>query len=907
MIKMSECNIPETYVKTEVGQTFRWETSEIANEGDQLLAKGQGMGLIAAKLQNANNSQQIIYYGISIPSDANVNGSEDLLHVYTDKTEALKIVKKFKKARFKAFKSRQEAVEFAVHGSDILTVTSPGMGENSETSSPLLGEKPSPFKGPKPQDLVRLRRLIERGDSVKFSSTVWENPRYLVSSGDTPAILQEGCRYNALHVAAMAKNAEICDLVLRTVGDVTFIQLLYGEDDVPSCQERARILVDLYLNTPCKGMNETPLHFAVKFGAVSVVETLLSYPQCDKYVRNKLGSTPKDVICGRVSKPSKELVRELEALLDDRFYVPVLRSEDNSMQPTVGEPFSPACPLVLKANPINPRMEIRAYAGPMGREEATTFRKKWKTPPRILRTPIRNVEMQQYTGSPIAHDVRLQDTEKGLERVGRDLAKQFRVGWNEYWPFLDTFTNLASWDGLQKLESYLRRRYHDAVVKPVREDKPTVIPSYCSTVQSSGDGAISPISDLCLAFRACSLSDNNLNKLTIRNKPKVTQTSCNRCSGDLNVPVEEENLHTIPNPGHSPFLYVEKSCQVFAKRISDFLSIIGRSSRFGETVFNVLKLEVRRLQDLICSFKEDTRFVSVDFNLLHSRIAMIVGYKLCELESEEMELVASGLKCIVSASRGLETFSDDEDSLNASYRSKQMVAEQQKKSESERGQVKCLAEHILNALEKHEDGPERVKTEDECIKVWGNAVECVCLRQNFARNTRKGSSLKRSRYVPPKGMDGVTRRLAFDIDGSSDKTDKESAEKVSDDEDDDFYTPPSSPEVARCESDDDGDMATPDEGVDVYIEGDAPSKLDVAVMQAIEGANISVLEFPNIYRWRHSVLLHSDQERAAWSSPSSRPKDQCRSLDRTRCVQVSTPPQAWHKITGPYSPMSPQR
>jgi hypothetical protein len=36
----------------------------------------------------------------------------------------------------------------------------------------------------------------------------------------------------------------------------------------------------------------------------------------------------------------------MENLLHDRFYVPVLRSEDNSVQAAVGEPFSPACPLV---------------------------------------------------------------------------------------------------------------------------------------------------------------------------------------------------------------------------------------------------------------------------------------------------------------------------------------------------------------------------------------------------------------------------------------------------------------------------------------------------------------------------------------------------------------------------------
>ena len=98
-------------------------------------------------------------------------------------------------------------------------------------------------------------------------------------------------------MAALAKNAEISDLVLRTVSDVTFLQLLYGEDDMSSCQDRVDILVDLYLNTPSKGTNETPLHFAVKFGAISVAEILLSHPQCDKYVRNKQGETPKDVSC----------------------------------------------------------------------------------------------------------------------------------------------------------------------------------------------------------------------------------------------------------------------------------------------------------------------------------------------------------------------------------------------------------------------------------------------------------------------------------------------------------------------------------------------------------------------------------------------------------------------------------
>jgi hypothetical protein len=74
---------------------------------------------------------------------------------------------------------------------------------------------------------------------------------------------------------------------------------------------------------------------------------------------------------------------------------------------------------VLKVDPLNPRMEIRAYAGPMDREKATVFRKQWKTPPRMPRTPNQNSCRQAYAGSPSCHAFRLLDVEKGLERVGR--------------------------------------------------------------------------------------------------------------------------------------------------------------------------------------------------------------------------------------------------------------------------------------------------------------------------------------------------------------------------------------------------------------------------------------------------------------------------------------------------------
>lgn len=91
------------------------------------------------------------------------------------------------------------------------------------------------------------------------------------------------------------------DLILQTVGDPSFSKLLYGGDETMSASklgspsDRAAILIDLYLNTPDKGMHETPLHFAAKFGAIHVVATLVSYPQCDWEPKNKFGQKPFDV------------------------------------------------------------------------------------------------------------------------------------------------------------------------------------------------------------------------------------------------------------------------------------------------------------------------------------------------------------------------------------------------------------------------------------------------------------------------------------------------------------------------------------------------------------------------------------------------------------------------------------
>lgn len=137
-----------------------------------------------------SNSTGTLYYGVYTPRE-----NKDYNYVpivYQDKAEALKIAKKNKKSRFKAFNLQTEAIEFSLYGSEYpnnnTTDNGPLVQKPVEMSS--VGEKASPFKGPKPQELIELRKAIEAGNYKLVKELIWQNPRYLVSSGDTPAILQ---------------------------------------------------------------------------------------------------------------------------------------------------------------------------------------------------------------------------------------------------------------------------------------------------------------------------------------------------------------------------------------------------------------------------------------------------------------------------------------------------------------------------------------------------------------------------------------------------------------------------------------------------------------------------------------------------------------------------------------------
>ncbi|CDQ72581.1 unnamed protein product [Oncorhynchus mykiss] len=328
-----------------------------------------------------------MFYGVC-PLWEDVLARNDRAHVYGDKKEALQAVKMMKGARFKAFANRDDAEKFAKGICDYypspskstpcVSPVKPGLVFCKDNvpvmeADTINRERANSFKSPRCQDLTaKLRKAVEKGDEVAFSDLVWSNPRYLIGSGDNPTVVQEGCRYNVMHVAAKENQPGVAQLLLETLENPDFMRLMYPDDLEAMLQKRIRYIIDLYLNTPDKAGFETPLHFACKFGCPEVVNVLCSHPDTDKNCKNKYDQKPSDVICERKNK-TQEVKQKICDYLEDRCYIPLLRATDNSSQPVIGAPWSPEpsetlthslAPRLIRS-PMDPVMSVRAFVGPL--------------------------------------------------------------------------------------------------------------------------------------------------------------------------------------------------------------------------------------------------------------------------------------------------------------------------------------------------------------------------------------------------------------------------------------------------------------------------------------------------------------------------------------------------------------
>lgn len=129
----------------------------------------------------------------------------DDAHVFTDKNKAFDLLKVHKEARLKVFKTSEDAHNYSQNGFELLSNSMTAASSKYKylhygshikyflllRTGPISGmvEK-SAYRGPKSQDLVLFRKLIEQNKVDAVVDTIWKNPRYLIGSGDTPTILK---------------------------------------------------------------------------------------------------------------------------------------------------------------------------------------------------------------------------------------------------------------------------------------------------------------------------------------------------------------------------------------------------------------------------------------------------------------------------------------------------------------------------------------------------------------------------------------------------------------------------------------------------------------------------------------------------------------------------------------------
>ncbi|XP_052860614.1 ankyrin repeat and LEM domain-containing protein 2 homolog [Anopheles cruzii] len=852
------------------------------------------------------------YYAVFIP-DRKADCSAK--SCYTDQTEALAVLKQHKNARFKGFASYEEAVNFYLNGPSDEAVKS------TTPTVPLKQKVVKPqFVTPVSQKLVAFRKLIEANNVSEVQATIQANPRYLISSGDTPTILKEGPRYNALHIAAIEGREEICRLVLQAISSPAYIELLHGQRS-PATNEVSAILLDMYLNMPDKSRNETPLHFAAKHGSVGVVKELMAYLQC-KVSHNADGMLPRDIICSRAKAVNNtpEIRQAIHELLEERFFVPVLRSDDESVPPIVGEPFTTANPPKLETdNVISSRREIKAYAGPMDRDKALLFFKRWRTPPRLIpQSPcVRSMESPKPTGfhrkinsstprkiqqrrlfgnssldiggqerdvdllstklerltiddldnngnhwnqcdrellddseasdessffnvsfmcdesqelyelsnvveSPSCRErtIRLHDIAKGLETIGRTLALQRNVGWREHWGFLDEFCNLASADGLQKLDAYLAERSSEQRKKS--------------------------------------------EKLSMQVNTSINTEGKTHLEEDKTTITKDERSKVS-----NSYLCLLKSLQVFAIRFSKYFtepwSNCSKPNWLSEGA--IVKV-IAKLDTMVENYRQDIVFHGINFSKVHSLFAYMTMTYILQASDPAFGKVKEMLSHFDTCAQSGNDYGSD--SLVCIFNGLTFYMKNTK---------------LVQPIDLHN------QTEQDCRIMWerSNVIrQCNCRTSNnhvskrtqerMSKRREQRTTLAESARMHQTAANFDTYRNAVH---SSVKCGMKAGEEYfscsdtdedSDDSDNDIYTtPPSSPspplpkefskdrqyirDLRMYQNDTETTLAQ-----NLFFAGSVPGKDDYNVWKALQHEDIDEQRYPRVFKWKKAMVGYMDRK-----------------------------------------------
>eukprot|EP00062_Callorhinchus_milii_P016274 gi/632967416/ref/XP_007899966.1/ PREDICTED: ankyrin repeat and LEM domain-containing protein 2 isoform X2 [Callorhinchus milii] len=812
-------------------------------------------------------SASSLYYGVC-PVWDDIMSRNDRAHVYSDKKEALQAVKLMKGSRFKAFTSREDAEKFArgicdyypspSKSSACVSPVKAGVMYNRDGMSPDVEtanrERANSYKSPRSQDLTsKLRKAVEKGDKSALFDYVWSNPRYLIGSGDNPTVLQEGCRYNAMHVAAKENQPLICQFLLDTLENPEFMLLMYPDDNEIMLQKRIKYIVDLYLNTPDKVGFDTPLHFACKFGHAEVVNVLCSHPDIVKTSKNKYEHTPLEVICERSRTHSEELKEKIREYLQDRYYVPLLRDTDNSALPVIGFPWSPeqsdnlSCASLprLTGNPKDPVMAVRAFAGPMTPSKADEFRRVWKTPPRER--------------TNLFHQFKKADPERGYERVGRHLAHEMGYPWAEYWEFLGCFTDLAMPEGLRRIEEYLSRKESS---KRHEHEGDNFMCNKFKSPPSSGK-----TSKYCNSISVSAFLDDDDDDISleeIKNRQNAALNISKSLAGLSNSPgaIEENGCHILP---------VERAVDIIDS--TDALSLQTDK-------------EISPSLNGVCTPIAGERHSRSQTNSICETLLSPVSNLMAEFEKlslrdneEERHLFGErSATCLMAEQECEEMDSENEpDTESGEGKLTQVSAEIEKPAAGDRG-VECGKGDLIEtdiAITTLGEGKTSLTATTSCFGAEGSnkeqrstaeiseylshcTAQIATLQLETERNCDQGSHVAyRTESSPAGETTSVTvsaqtepsqlnPRPSLQLENIC-KFPEHLHQQLS------WHGPVSSKKGAMKE---------------MFLVGDEPSKLDRDVLAAVKGVDIDGQMFPCLSRWKTGLQSYSASEMESWPSPA---------------------------------------
>lgn len=282
-------------------------------------------------------------------------------------------------------------------------------------------------------------------------------------------------------------------------------------------------------------------------------------------------------------------------------------------------------------------------------------------------------------------NLKLADVDKGLEVIGRGLAKDQQVIWREYWSFLDEFIDIGSNEGLSKFEKYLQDRM---------------------------DGRMKP-PPIALAHRKLQLAPLPVTPVS-KISQKLNRLHIEKDQNDESFNHARASTPSSPSAFHA-YLCVEKSCQIYAKRL---LKPIAQNPTNIVTVNDVLVGELNRLKSLICSYKHDLRFFGVDFQATHARFAHIVIASLND-DPEYQKHIVKDLKITLEhilTAKEKSALNSSKNGTNSDDHSKNMA------------QMICLIKKLLKRLTDSSGlvSPETLTTEMDCADIWRSEEKCDC-------------------------------------------------------------------------------------------------------------------------------------------------------------------------------------